>query len=586
MAILNRSVLKKKNRESTKRQSRRAGLHTTEAQDRRGGWARPVWPYGAIFGAALALRFLYVASIHQAYFFQHLQTEPLRYLQWSMLILDRPTLPPPPYDEAPGYPFFLAAAMAVFGRGITAIACVQAVLDALSCVLIACIGQQWFGRRAGIVAGLIAACYGPLIYFSAEVLPPTLFLFSGLAAIAAAVLEKPRWLLSGTLWALALAVRLEAALAYPFILLDAWTRGRSRALLRTAAPGALLLVVLGGHTMLPSWPRVLVTTTGLNLWLGNNAHSDGVNPFIFGPLRAIAERVSQQTQDVAAADREFRHLAVAFWSEQPRTALRLLCRKLIWTWADRELPNTSDIEWQTAQSWLFRLPLFPLSFGSVLPFAAAGAVLVKAPRRRALLLIGLIVTGTAIPVLFFTNARFRIVMMPALSVLAGHACAQLPALLRTPGRGPLLQAGIAAAVAVLVAWSNFDNVRAYRVPQIAVNTGVLERAAGNFPAAVAHLRDGLAGDPSDAFAWAHLAFALEQDGRPRDAVQAYFDGLAQVPNDRTLLRAAAGFFQRQRLDFGLLDAYRRAETTAAQQAARERALDALRRRDDTLPPAD
>src|SRR6266403_1634214 len=85
--------------------------------------------YGFLFIAALALRLLYVLSIRHTYFFDHLQTEPLRYQRWASLIVEG-RAPLPPYDEAPAYPFFVAAMDALFGRSLLPIAIVQAVLDA------------------------------------------------------------------------------------------------------------------------------------------------------------------------------------------------------------------------------------------------------------------------------------------------------------------------------------------------------------------------------------------------------------------------------------------------------------------------
>src|SRR5205823_7309734 len=91
--------------------------------------------------------------------------------------------PVPPYDEAPVYPFFVAAMYALCGRAVFPIAVAQAVLDAASCVFIALIGRRWFGARAGLIAAALAAIYGPFIYFTGELLPTTLSLFVVLAAV-------------------------------------------------------------------------------------------------------------------------------------------------------------------------------------------------------------------------------------------------------------------------------------------------------------------------------------------------------------------------------------------------------------------
>src|SRR6185295_2769340 len=122
--------------------------------------------------------------IHGAYFFTHPQTEPLRYRQWATAILDAAAPPRPPFDEAPGYPYFVAAVYSLCGRSMTVVALAQCVLDALTCVLIAVCGSRWFDLRTGTVAGALAVVYGPLIYFSGELLPVTLLICLATAALA------------------------------------------------------------------------------------------------------------------------------------------------------------------------------------------------------------------------------------------------------------------------------------------------------------------------------------------------------------------------------------------------------------------
>jgi 4-amino-4-deoxy-L-arabinose transferase-like glycosyltransferase len=506
--------------------------------------AAPVWGgWLLVFGVALVLRLLYLLSIHNSYFFQQLQTEPLHYHQWASLILDGKA-PLPPFEQAPGYPYFVAAVYALFGHSPTAVAGVQAVLDAAMCALVAVIGQRWFGARAGLIAGLLAAVYGPFIYFAAQMLPSTLFVFAVVAALAAGAFAAAT--LAGCLWAAALLVRSEIVIAFPFVLFDAWTRERG-ALWKTAAPIVLCLATLVALNVEGSGTFVLLTTSdGVNLWLGNNPHADGVNPFIYGPLAPVADEVRAQASTGVEADRIFRQHALAFVRNEPGRALQLLWKKFLWTVTDRELPNTDDIEWVTGHSWLFWRPVFPLSFGMVFPFALAGAVLLGRQWRERASLAGLLVTGLVTGVVFFTNGRFRLILVPPLLLFAAVALDRLPALLVAwrEKRGTLLGPAAGFVAGVVLAWGNFYGVHSYRIPQISVNTGAMEREAGDFAAAVQHLREGLAGDPHDPIGWIHLALALEQQGNVDAARQAYRDAQAQVPNDPDLQQMAARFFQR------------------------------------------
>ena len=536
-----------------------------------------MYPYVGVFAGALLLRLLYLVSIRHAYFFHHLQTEALRYHQWATLILDAPAPPHPPFEQSPGYAYFVAAVYALFGRSMTAVAAAQAILDAATCVLIAAAARHWFGARAGIIAAMLAAAYGPLIYFSGELLPSTLFVF--VAMLAVYVTLRRAWTLAGALWGLALVVRSEALLAFPLVLLDAWRRGRQHGAVRLLVP---LLVVFGifiGMNAAYSPKLVLLTTSGgLNLWVGNNPYADGVNPFPSGPSESIADRVRAHAADAAEWDQTLRGYALAFWRDQPLAAAQLLWKKFLLTWTDRELPNTTDIDWQTGQSWLFWPPLFPLRFGVILPLAAAGALLLGGEWRELSLLGALISVGVGSATVFFTNARFRLIMIPSLLILAAVALDRLPGMLRQGRRTrrPLVLAGVGMGLGLLAAWSNVYGVRTYQVAQIAVNTGVQEREAGNFVAAVRFLRAGLARTPDDAIAWIHLALALEQQGNARASIQAYLDGLAQVPQDRDLQVMASRGFQLHGLDPTLVQTYVASGSEAARREVAQQILQALR----------
>jgi len=91
--------------------------------------ARPTRAVVFVFLGALTVRLLYLLSIHNAAFFHHLQTEPLHYHEWASVILEGHA-PSPPFEQSPGYPYFVAAVYALFAPSSTVVASVQALLDA------------------------------------------------------------------------------------------------------------------------------------------------------------------------------------------------------------------------------------------------------------------------------------------------------------------------------------------------------------------------------------------------------------------------------------------------------------------------
>lgn len=247
------------------------------------------------------------------------------------------------------------------------------------------------------------------------------------------------------------------------------------AVLPAAILAASLLVncVSSGHAVL------LTTGSGVNLWIGNNATADGVNPFVEGPLATTAQEVEAQTADAVIADGFFRDRAVAFVRGEPGRAARLALRKLLWLWTDRELPNAMDVDWQTRQSWIFFPPVFPLRFGVILPLAALGVALGRSKLPRLVLVFAPVFTGVVVAVAFFTNARFRLVFAPSLLLLAAVGVDGVRQLAAARSKD-LRKATVPLAaflLGVLLSWNDFDGVKAYRIAEIDDNTRALERGA-------------------------------------------------------------------------------------------------------------
>ncbi len=546
--------------------------------------AIPLWAHLGIPAAtlllALAVRWLYIDSIRSAPFFENLQTNSQRYHQWALLLLDGNQAPTPPFDQSPGYAYFLALLYRLCGQSVLSVATVQAGIDAFTCALIAHVAGVWFGWRAAIAAALLAALCAPMIYFSAELLPASLSLALLVSTVAASV--HRRWLAVGSLWALALCVRSESILAVSLVCLDAVRRsGKAAALRALLPPLAMLLLFTATNAWYSGHFVPLTIGSGLNLWLGNNPEADGVSPFLSQNQQAEAAAIQRQAGgDAVVADRLFLQQALAFWRDQPMRAAGLLLKKVVWTCTHRELPNTSDIDWQTAQSWLFSAPFLLVGFGVLLPLALAGYLQVRQHGHNLLPATTLLALGGATCILFFTNARFRLPMLPPLLWFAAAWLAEL-AKTRHARIAPASVFGL--AVGLLLAWGNFYSVRDYSIAQITVNTGIIEREAGHLPAATQHLRRGLARNPSDAIAWVHLALALEQMGLVADAVDTYIKGLQQAPASIDLQSMARRCFARQHLPEQLLEDFLNSRGSEREQAAITAVQQAVLRSDRSLP---
>ena len=116
----------------------------------------------------------------------------------------------------PGYFLLLAGLMGVFGPSLLGALVVQALLDAVTCVLVGMIGAR-LSLSVGLVAGLLAAAWPNLIIVSASVLTDSFFMLPFTAMLYASV----RFLETGSLrwagWAgllLGAAIMVRAAAQY------------------------------------------------------------------------------------------------------------------------------------------------------------------------------------------------------------------------------------------------------------------------------------------------------------------------------------------------------------------------------------
>jgi hypothetical protein len=230
-------------------------------------------------------------------------------------------------------------------------------------------------------------------------------------------------------------------------------------------PAALLATTLAINSASSGHAVLLTTGSGVNLWIGNSELADGTNPFVEGPLEETAREIESKTSDAVVADAMFRERAFK------TMRARLFVRKFVWMWTDRELPNAIDIEWQEKRSFLFALPFFPLRFGVLFTLACAGIVAARSRLRTLAVVFAPLAIAMLVSVVFFTNARFRLVLAPSLALFAALA---IDAAWEKPKQ--MIAPAIAAAFAALLSFGNWDGVRDHRLTAIDDNTRALENA--------------------------------------------------------------------------------------------------------------
>ena len=221
-----------------------------------------------------------------------------------------------------------AVAYAIFGTGGLGVVVFNVAMGTAMAGLGYGIARLRFGERAGLIAGLLIACWPTWIAFATvpnSEMPYALLL---MLALWIRLLPRPHWLVRSILAAACLA---GSAYMRPIVMplfvalpLFDWLRHRDwrrmgldliATLLVAAAligPWAMRNKALFGH------PVPISTNFGANLWMGNNPQSNG--GYMALPQTGIANEVER--------DQHFKQTAIAFIKANPARYLALTAHRV------------------------------------------------------------------------------------------------------------------------------------------------------------------------------------------------------------------------------------------------------------------
>jgi tetratricopeptide (TPR) repeat protein len=536
-----------------------------------------------IFLTALAVRLVHVWQIRGAPFFTVLMGDSAGYDAWAQRIAGGDWVGQDVFYQAPLYPYVLGTIYWVIGRDLLLVRVAQAVIGALSCVLLALAASRLFAsRRAGAIAGLGLALYAPAIFFDALVQKAVLDVFFVCLAlwILSGIVDEshspchPRraerakqtlptsqglgaighqgralgWFWLGLVMG-ALSLTRENALVLAGVML-AWAIVRrmdgSAERTRLAAAGAFTLglaLVIAPVAIRNSLVGggVFLTTAqfGPNFYIGNNPRADGSYASLrFGrgapeferqDAKALAEEAERRRLTDAEVSGYWTGQALDFIRSDPRAWLRLLGRKAALLVNRTEMLDTESQETHEEWSTPLRVAARVGHFGVLVPLAVLG-VIVTWPRRRQLLVVyALVLAYAASVVMFYVFARYRYPLVPFLMLFAAAGVAGLPQF-RAAAR-PARMWAVAAAVVIGAVFVNQPMLSADLMRAItAHNIGAALQEAGRLDEAIAEYRRAIAIDPDYAPAFNNLGVALAATDRFDEAVGAFRDALRLDPD--------------------------------------------------------
>jgi Flp pilus assembly protein TadD len=477
--------------------------------------------------------------------------------------------------HGPGYPLFLAALLALGSGSLKfAIAC-QAILGAFTATLIASIGRDRFGDRAGLFAGLAYALYAPAVYIDTALLSEGLLLF--LLTLVLFALGRPKGLrytaIAGLSSGLAILVRPTAIVfatvfLLPLIIRRAWT---------TVA----VLVAVCAAVVLPAVAKSYASSHnlsiqgygGVNVYIGDSPLHNGRASFRLGAgwdaLNAEASRAG--IADPVQQDRYYLSKALTEIRAQPAAFTKLLAAKVVWLAQSEEARDSHSFYFFTSQSPVLRvLPRWAMLF----PLACIGVLVIarRKPRPPTSPLVLFTLAGTATTVLLVVGTRYRMPLVPVMAIAAGvaiDALADATRLRKTRDLTAFAGIGV-AAIAIshvlhdhgntnlaeewaftgssLVSEHDLDGATAAYERALQLDRrsglawdglGLAQYDAGRLADARESLARALAIDPANGRALFHLGLADEHDGKLAEAADRYRRAAELSPYDADVLQRLA-----------------------------------------------
>jgi tetratricopeptide (TPR) repeat protein len=324
------------------------------------------------------------------------------------------------FQQAPLYPYFVAALLAMSRGSIEFVSVVQLVLGAFQPLVMFWLGRRLFDARVGLLAAALTAMYGPFIFHQGALLrdwlPPILEPLALVALLKAHESGRvSHWVLAGAAVGLAVLAKETFLLFVPLALLWILLGHRNameRATISCAAVLAGLFLIISPlvvrNVVVDAPPFAFSNRAAEGLIEGNAA--DGFPVGLTHPpsMKSIFERSDGR---LPAVMRETLRTYHSHWMELAR--LQLLKLRAL---ADPlEVPNNLDFYYGREISAILRVML---TYGVIFPLGIAGFVPVLGAWRRHLLLV---LYGASILTSLMSTiilARFRILLVPVLIIYA------------------------------------------------------------------------------------------------------------------------------------------------------------------------
>jgi|GEM_PF-432446 len=391
-----------------------------------------------IFLFALLVRLLYLFDVTDAPTFNSPIIDSNTYLAMADSFAETKTITSEYFWQPFFYPFFLSLVSLFTGSALVVVRIIQIIVGAATCGMTYILARELLSRKYSIFAAIICSVYGPLIFFDGELLAATWAAFWAVVLVFLFIRAQKEgaftyFFLLGICGALAILTR---PTFLPFFLIGcAWMllKLRKDHLHVHSVPFSLFILIVGFvlivlpvcflNSKITGKFGFLPYSGGINFYIGNNR--DYCKTLTIRPGYDW-DRLTQMPQENGVTgpwrqQKFFYENTLKFLKKNPAAFFSLVYRKAIQLVSSREIPRNIDIylhrKWSILlKGTVWKFSGFGFPFGLVFPLALVGLVFhwKKIPRP----LILFIVFYSLSVILVFVSSRYRLPLVPILSILA------------------------------------------------------------------------------------------------------------------------------------------------------------------------
>jgi tetratricopeptide (TPR) repeat protein/4-amino-4-deoxy-L-arabinose transferase-like glycosyltransferase len=522
---------------------------------------------------SLGLRIGYLVEMSHTLLLTQLRLDELFHRNWARSISDGNIIGDVIFFRAPLYAYWLGLNFSIFGNSLIIPRLIQHFVGTLGIVSLYFLSRHLFGKRVAFWSSLILAIYPPLIYtenkllFESILIPLIIIFFTFWYYCK----KNPRPTFIFFLGLLLGIICITRPLFLPFILLFAIiiTFSFKRSGEKKQAPGLGLLFIFGTLIVIaPVTVRnyivgkefaLIASQGGLNFYLGNNPTADGFSstmPGIAGNRwgnndveQPVAQKLGRKPT-ASEIDNYWRSEGFKFISSSPNSFFALLGKKLYYFWNSIEIPNNSSFYLYENYSKVLRY--IPVGFWILGPLGLFG-IWIALREKRGMTIVSFIAVYTILIIIFFVCDRFRLPIVPFLSIFAGLTIAKIWDLWRSHAKKVLVRWGSAIVILFIIvniniagfqrgnpaadrfaignlelyagnyrnAISHYEKIPTARIaiPDVHLNWGTAEWRSGNYQSAILQFHKEIEFYPESYDAIANIAHAYAVTGNPQAAIR-------------------------------------------------------------------